>query len=94
MTQMATILSSIEYHRKAAWCMHESIHCMLPLLIQSRATLSNARDYNSKGSDKDSQGILQILKRICEVYGIGGKIGRKKTTYKSLAHRRLFVTRT
>ncbi|CAO3597656.1 unnamed protein product [Absidia cylindrospora] len=71
MTQMSTILSTIGYYRKAAWSMHESIHCMLPLLIQSRATLSNSRDYGSKATDTDNHGILQILKRICEVYGIG-----------------------
>ncbi|KAI8098748.1 TRAPP II complex [Halteromyces radiatus] len=71
MTQMSTILSCIGYHRKAAWSMHESIHCMLPLLIQSRATLSNAPRDPGKGSEKNNDGILQVLKRICEVYGIG-----------------------
>lgn len=77
MTQMSTILSSIGYHRKAAWLMHESIHSILPLLIQSRATLSNSRTQGNKSSSSDNNnnkhGILQVLKRICDVYGIGGK---------------------
>ncbi|CAO3600653.1 unnamed protein product [Absidia cylindrospora] len=71
MTQMSTVLSSIGYHRKAAWCMHESVHCMLPLLIQGRAALSNSQDLDSKGSSMDKHGVLQLLKRICDVYGIG-----------------------
>ncbi|KAI8063251.1 TRAPP II complex [Gongronella butleri] len=72
-TQMSTVLSTIGYQRKAAWCMHESIHCMLPLLIQSRATLSNAKDAANAGNKQSGHGILQVLKRICDVYGIGEK---------------------
>ncbi|CAO3613143.1 unnamed protein product [Cunninghamella blakesleeana] len=75
MTQMSTILSSIGYHRKAAWLMHESIHSILPLLIQSRATLSNSRSQGNKSSldnnNSNKHGILHVLKRICDVYGIG-----------------------
>jgi hypothetical protein len=43
---------------------------MMPLLIQGRAALtgSNAKRIFGKGDD----GILDVLKRICEVYGIGG----------------------
>ncbi|ORX53995.1 Trs120-domain-containing protein [Hesseltinella vesiculosa] len=70
MTQMSTVLSTIGYQRKAAWCMHESIHSILPLLIQSRANVSNAKDL-AAGLDQNGHGILQVLKHICDAYGIG-----------------------
>ncbi|CAO3642865.1 unnamed protein product [Cunninghamella echinulata] len=73
MTQMSTILSTIGYHRKSAWLIHESIHSILPLLIQSRATLSNSKSQGNKSSsdNNNKHGILEVLKRICDVYGIG-----------------------
>lgn len=66
---MSSVYSFIGYHRKAAWVMHQSVDCMMPLLIQHRrsglskdaGTLSTAHDH----------GVLEILKRICEIYGIG-----------------------
>lgn len=63
-TAMSTIYSSIGYHRKAAWLMHEGVERMLPLLVQHR---------RSKESSKmaHDNGVLETLKRICEIYGIG-----------------------
>ena len=72
MTQMSSVLNAIGYHRKSAWLMYESVNRMLPLLIQSRATLASSRDQNKKDYGKNDDGILQVLKRICEVYGLGG----------------------
>ncbi|KAI7862240.1 TRAPP II complex [Spinellus fusiger] len=40
MTLMATVLSTVGYHRKSAWVLYESSNRMLPLLIQSRASMS------------------------------------------------------
>lgn len=79
MTQMATVLSSIGYHRKSSWFMYETLNRMIPLLIQGRAAMANSSTGASNGNgaavaaakkEKDD-GILQVLKRICEVYGIG-----------------------
>lgn len=53
--------------------MYESVNRMLPLLIQGRATLASSRDNTKKEFGKSDNGILEILKRICEVYGLGGK---------------------
>ncbi|KAG2221446.1 hypothetical protein INT45_005251 [Circinella minor] len=71
MTQMSSVLNAIGYHRKSAWLMYESVNRMLPLLIQSRATLASSRDQTKKDYGKNDDGILQVLKRICEVYGLG-----------------------
>lgn len=72
MTQMSSILSTIGYHRKSAWFMYETLNRMIPLLIQGRAAMaSSSTDKKSPGKGDD--GILEVLKRICEVYGIGGK---------------------
>jgi hypothetical protein len=67
-TVMSSVYSSIGYHRKAAWLMHESIERMMPLLIQHRrSSLSK----NRKVSTANDSGVLDILKRVCEIYGIG-----------------------
>lgn len=66
---MSTVLSTIGYHRKSAWFMKETLNRMIPLLIQGRAAMSIT---NKKNLDKGDDGILEVLKRICEVYGIGG----------------------
>lgn len=67
---MSLIYSSIGYYRKAAWLMNESVERMLPLLIQHRRTgLSKAG--NRLISENHDSGVLEIIKRICEVYGIG-----------------------
>ncbi|KAI8373047.1 TRAPP II complex [Radiomyces spectabilis] len=71
MNQMASVLSAIAYHRKAAWMMYESTNRMLPLLIQGRATLAASRDTSKRKIEEHDTGILQVLKTICEVYGIG-----------------------
>ncbi|MBM6387631.1 MAG: hypothetical protein JSY10_27235 [Paenibacillus sp.] len=65
MTQMSSVLSTIGYHRKSAWFMYETLNRMIPLLIQGRAAM-----VGTVKKEKDD-GILQVLKRICEVYGIG-----------------------
>ncbi|KAF7727378.1 hypothetical protein EC973_007621 [Apophysomyces ossiformis] len=71
LTYMATVLSTIGYHRKSAWMMYECVNRMLPLLIQSRATLASARDQSKKPVGKSDDGILEVMRRICEVFGIG-----------------------
>ncbi|KAI7885172.1 Trs120-domain-containing protein [Lichtheimia hyalospora FSU 10163] len=71
MTHMSSVLNAIGYHRKSAWLMYESVNRMLPLLIQGRATLASSRDTTKKDFGKSDDGILEILKRICEVYGLG-----------------------
>lgn len=73
MTHMSSVLNAVGYHRKSAWLMYESVNRMLPLLIQGRATLASSRDTTKKDFGKSDDGILEILKRICEVYGLGGK---------------------
>lgn len=70
---MSSVLNAVGYHRKSAWLMYESVNRMLPLLIQGRATLASSRDTTKKDFGKSDDGILEILKRICEVYGLGGK---------------------
>ncbi|GAN03919.1 hypercellular protein [Mucor ambiguus] len=66
-TAMSSVYSFIGYHRKAAWLMSEGVDRMLPLLIQHRRSgLSN-----DKLSTAHDNGVLEILKRICEIYGIG-----------------------
>lgn len=67
-TSMSSIYSLIGYHRKAAWMMQESVGHMLPLLIQHRRT---GLSKESKFSTSQDSGVLEILKRICEIYGIG-----------------------
>jgi hypothetical protein len=72
MTQMSSVLSTIGYHRKSAWFMYETLNRMIPLLIQGRAAMASSNP-NKKNAGKGDDGILEVLKRICEVYGIGGK---------------------
>jgi hypothetical protein len=66
---MSSLYSSIGYHRKAAWLMHESIERMMPLLIQHRR--SNLSKNGTKVTAAHDSGVLDILKRVCEIYGIG-----------------------
>jgi hypothetical protein len=73
MTQMSSVLSTIGYHRKSAWFMYETLNRMIPLLIQGRAAMASSSPNNKKNANKGDDGILEVLKRICEVYGIGGK---------------------
>ncbi|CEI86846.1 hypothetical protein RMCBS344292_01273 [Rhizopus microsporus] len=77
MTHMTSILSVIGYHRKSAWFMYEMLNRMVPLLIQGRAAAASAVNGNKKHLDKNDDGILEVLKRICEVYGIGGNDMKK-----------------
>ncbi|KAI8647021.1 TRAPP II complex [Parasitella parasitica] len=70
MTQMSSVLSTIGYHRKSAWFMYETLNRMTPLLIQGRAAMASSNP-NKKSAEKGDDGILEVLKRICEVYGIG-----------------------
>ncbi|KAL7320454.1 hypothetical protein PS15m_000343 [Mucor circinelloides] len=70
MTQMSSVLSTIGYHRKSAWFMYETLNRMIPLLIQGRAAMASSSP-NKKDVGKGDDGILEVLKRICEVYGIG-----------------------
>ncbi|KAI8972379.1 TRAPP II complex [Pilobolus umbonatus] len=67
MTHMASLLSHIGYHRKSAWTMYETLNRMLPLLIQGRAVMAGSH----RKAEKEDDGILEVLKKICEVYGIG-----------------------
>ncbi|KAK4519974.1 uncharacterized protein ATC70_010218 [Mucor velutinosus] len=68
-TAMSSVYSFIGYHRKAAWLMHEGVDRMLPLLIQHRR--SGLSKDTAKLSTAYDNGVLEILKRICEIYGIG-----------------------
>ncbi|RCH96060.1 hypothetical protein CU098_003187, partial [Rhizopus stolonifer] len=62
---MSCVYSSIGYHRKAAYTMHKSIQSMLPLLIQYRR--ANLKENNTVSD----QGVLEILRRMCDIYGVG-----------------------
>jgi hypothetical protein len=64
---MSTVYSAIGYQRKGAWLLHESIEYMLPLIIQHRRTGLSKESHKSE----HDIGVLELLKRICEVYGIG-----------------------
>ncbi|CAO0789225.1 unnamed protein product [Mucor circinelloides] len=68
-TAMSSVYSFIGYHRKAAWLMHEGVDKMLPLLIQHRRS-GLSKDIGKLSTAHDN-GVLEILKRICEIYGIG-----------------------
>ncbi|KAI8641004.1 TRAPP II complex [Parasitella parasitica] len=68
-TAMSSIYTFIGYHRKAAWLMHEGVDKMLPLLLQHRR--SGLPKDMGKLSTVHDNGVLEILKRICEIYGIG-----------------------
>lgn len=81
MTQLASILSTIGYHRKSAWFMYETLSRMIPLLIQGRAAMAGS----PLKKEKDD-GILQVLKRICEVYGIGESHVHDGGTLKMMQH--------
>ncbi|KAI8375365.1 TRAPP II complex [Choanephora cucurbitarum] len=63
---MSLIYSCIGYHRKAAWTRHQSVKSMLPLIVQHR------RSNLSKDKLSD-QGVLDMLKQVCEIYGVGEK---------------------
>lgn len=52
--------------------MYETLNRMIPLLMQGRAAMASSTP-NKKNLSKGDDGILEVLKRICEVYGIGGK---------------------
>lgn len=69
-TCMSSIYSSIGYHRKAAWLMHESVGCMLPLLIQYRRT-GLSKSVSNLISENYDIGVLEVIKHVCEVYGVG-----------------------
>lgn len=73
LTYMASTLNTIGYHRKSAWIMYESVNRMFPLLIQGRANLAGARD-TKKDLGRNDSGILDVLKRVCEIYGLGGNV--------------------
>lgn len=79
MTHMSTVLSVIGYHRKSAWFMYETLNRMIPLLIQGRAAVASSVNSNKKNLEKSDDGILEVLKRICEVYGIGGILLRNNS---------------
>lgn len=66
---MSSVYSVIGYHRKEAWLMHESVSRILPLIIQHRR--SGLSKNMGKISTAHDNGVLEIMKRICEVYGIG-----------------------
>lgn len=69
---MVTILSSIGFHRKAAFLMRTSVHIILPLLIQSRANLSTKGEDGRpiKQTGRHDKGILAVLEQICMAHGI------------------------
>lgn len=79
---MSTIYSSIGYHRKAAWLMHEGVERMLPLLIQHRRS-GLSKNANKMGHDI---GVLESLKRICEIYGIGERNVHDGGALKAMQH--------
>lgn len=78
MTHMSSLLSVIGYHRKSAWFMYEMLNRMIPLLIQGRAAVASSLNSNKKSLEKSDDGILEVLKRVCEVYGIGGILHKKR----------------
>ncbi|CEP15600.1 hypothetical protein [Parasitella parasitica] len=68
-TAMSSVYSFIGHHRKAAWLMHEGVDRMMPLLIQHRRS-GLSKDAGRLSTAHDN-GVLEILKRVCEIYGIG-----------------------
>ncbi|KAI9478517.1 MAG: TRAPP II complex [Benjaminiella poitrasii] len=61
-TSMSSIFSIVGYHRKAGYAIHESIKRILPLLIQHR---------RSSKQHNDDHGVLELLLKQCDVYGLG-----------------------
>lgn len=82
MTAMASLLSLVGYRRKHAFLLRQSVLRILPLLIQTRTasgsntasvagpiTVTNEKNVNLLRTDA---GVLDCLRKICEVYGIQG----------------------
>jgi hypothetical protein len=70
---MVSILSFIGFHRKAAFLMRESVHVILPLLIQAHTKVISTKSEDgrpSKNAGRHDKGILAVLERICDSYGI------------------------
>lgn len=62
---MATLHKCIGYQRKAAWLMYDSVSRMIHFIIQHRRTRL------LKGGIMHDTGIMNVLKQICETYGVG-----------------------
>jgi hypothetical protein len=56
--------------------MRESVHVILPLLIQAHTKTIGSKSYDgrsSKHTGRHDKGILAVLERICDSYGIESK---------------------
>ena len=82
---MVSLLSIVGFHRKAAFLMRESVQIILPLLIQAHTKVISSKHEdgrNGKHTGRHDKGILNVLERICDSYGIEGKIGSMDVAYK------------
>lgn len=71
---MAAMYSSIDYHRKASWVTFESIKRMQPLLLYNLNSSADKRLKLSKEGPLKNDSILNVLKNICNGYGISGNV--------------------
>ncbi|KAG2187872.1 hypothetical protein INT44_000622, partial [Umbelopsis vinacea] len=72
---MVSLLSVVGFHRKAAFLMRESVQIILPLLIQAHTKVISSKQEdgrNGKHTGRHDKGILNVLERICDSYGIEG----------------------
>jgi Transport protein Trs120 or TRAPPC9, TRAPP II complex subunit len=75
---MVSLLSVVGFQRKAAFLMRESVQIILPLLIQAHTKVISSKNEdgrNGKHTGRHDKGILNVLERICDSYGIEGKTG-------------------
>ncbi|CAO3620537.1 unnamed protein product [Cunninghamella echinulata] len=70
LTNMATIYSTIDYHRKASWVTFESVKRMQPLLLNNINSTTDKKLKPSKEGLLKNDGVLNVLKYICNGYGI------------------------
>ncbi|CEI93174.1 hypothetical protein RMCBS344292_07414 [Rhizopus microsporus] len=80
---MATLHKCIGYQRKAAWLMYDSVNRMIPFIMQHRRTRL------LKGGIMHDTGIMNILKQVCETYGVGEALqkGEKPPSSNSIRGR-------
>ncbi|KAI8576610.1 hypothetical protein K450DRAFT_255841 [Umbelopsis ramanniana AG] len=84
---MVSLLSVVGFQRKAAFLMRESVQIILPLLIQAHTKVISSKHEdgrNGKHTGRHDKGILLVLERICDSYGIEGPDSYTQPSSKSL----------
>ncbi|CAO3668784.1 unnamed protein product [Umbelopsis ramanniana] len=84
---MVSLLSIVGFHRKAAFLMRESVQIILPLLIQAHTKVISSKHEdgrNGKHTGRHDKGILNVLERICDSYGIEAPDSTTQSSSKSL----------